>query len=142
MELNCSCYTQQILGTLLEDLKVARAIQIVRDSFAMATTTLDQVARTGAFHHYSPYRFLREYKEFAYAIMSMPLTADGMFGAPFDKKVEGKRFYLRYCTHHILHLHLVNVRRLLFSMRPRVNDFRLRPPQHAYNFKDRKTYNF
>lgn len=77
MELNCSCYTQQILGTLLEHLKVARAIQI-----AMATTTLDQVARTGAFHHYSPYRFLREYKEFAYAIMSMPLTADGDVWCP------------------------------------------------------------
>lgn len=34
---------------------------------------------------------LREYKEFAHAIMSMPLTADGMFGALFDKMVEGKK---------------------------------------------------
>ena len=53
-----TCYTQQVLGSLLNNLKSSspnldEAIQNVRDIFAMSTKSLDQMSRTGAFHHLS-----------------------------------------------------------------------------------------
>ncbi|VDI15148.1 Hypothetical predicted protein [Mytilus galloprovincialis] len=53
-----SSYMQQALGTLLETLldkevNMDRAVQQVRDIFAMSTKSVDQVARAGAFS--SPY---------------------------------------------------------------------------------------
>ena len=50
------CYTQKGLGCLLNNLSgkspnLDEAVQNVRDIFAMSTKSLDQMSRTGAFHH-------------------------------------------------------------------------------------------
>ena len=51
-----TAYIQQALGTLLQSLcdkevNLDRTIQSIRDIFAMSTKSLDQIARSGAFHH-------------------------------------------------------------------------------------------
>ena len=48
-----ACYSQQVLGSLLDclqqkDCNLDLAIQMTRDSFAISTKLLDQIARTGA----------------------------------------------------------------------------------------------
>lgn len=96
-----TCYIQQALGSLLDtlqtdNLNVDRAVQTVRDIFAMTTKTLDQVARAGAFHHLVRRNAtlidtgLCDYKEYSAPVMSLPLTADGVFGTQFDKKLKEK----------------------------------------------------
>ena len=101
MGLISTCYTQQALGSLLDTLQneetnVDRAIQMVRDIFAMTTKTLDQVARAGAFHHLVRRNAtlvdtgLNDLKEYSHTVMSLPLTSEGVFGAQFDKKLKEK----------------------------------------------------
>ena len=101
MGLISTCYTQQALGVLLDtlqsdELNLDRAIQMVRDIFAMSTKTLDQVGRAGAFHHLVRRNAtlidtgLSDYKEYSHAVMSLPLTSEGVFGAQFDKKLKEK----------------------------------------------------
>ncbi|CAC5400631.1 unnamed protein product [Mytilus coruscus] len=56
MGLITSCYTQQALGILFDDLQsdtpnLDGAVQNVRDIFALSTKTFDQRSRTGSFHH-------------------------------------------------------------------------------------------
>lgn len=101
MGLISTCYMQQALGVLLNtlqssELNVDRAVQMVRDIFAMSSKTLDQVARTGAYHHLVRRQAtlidtgLCEYKEYVNTVMSLPLTSDGVFGAQFDKRLKEK----------------------------------------------------
>ena len=57
---------------------------MVRDIFALSTKTLDQISRTGAFHHLVRRRAtmhdtgLSDYKNYASAIMKLPLTSEGV----------------------------------------------------------------
>lgn len=55
MAIVSNCYTQQALGCLLDTLQekvnLDRAIQTVRDIFAMSTKPLDQICRAEAYHH-------------------------------------------------------------------------------------------
>ena len=97
-----SCYTQQALGVLLDNLtsnepNIDRAIQHVRDIFAMTTKTLDQVARTGALHHLCRRKAvifdtgLDEYKDYSSSVLAMPLTREGLLGSKFDDKLKAKQ---------------------------------------------------
>ena len=56
MEFIISLYSQQALALLLQELSsekpnIDKAIQTVRDVFAMSTKILDQFGRSGAFDH-------------------------------------------------------------------------------------------
>ncbi|CAC5420875.1 unnamed protein product [Mytilus coruscus] len=78
-----TCYLQQASGNLLDILQsdtpnLDSAIQNVRDIFALTTKSLDQTARTGAFHHMIRRR------------ATMYDTADGIFGSQFDAKMKEK----------------------------------------------------
>ena len=96
------CYSQKALGSLLENLQsetpnIDKAIQTTRDIFAMSTKSLDQVAKSGAYHHVSRRKSavydtgLDEYKDYASAVMSLPLTNEGVFGKQFDEKLKARQ---------------------------------------------------
>ena len=93
------CYTQQALGNLLTNLKSSspnldEAIQNVRDIFAMSTKSLDQMARTGAFHHLSRRKAtiadtgLHEFNDLKKTATEAPLSSEGIFGPDFEKKLK------------------------------------------------------
>lgn len=95
------CYSQQTLGTLLENLQqkdcnMDLAVQMVRDIFAISTQTLDQVARAGAFDHLIRRRAslydtgLSDLKDYTSTVNTLPLTAEGVFGQDFDSKLKAK----------------------------------------------------
>ncbi|VDH92527.1 Hypothetical predicted protein [Mytilus galloprovincialis] len=101
MGLITTCYLQQASGNLLDNLtsdspNLDSAIQNVRDIFALSTKSLDQTARTGAFHHMIRRRAtmydtgLNELRAYAITIVTLPLTADGNFGSQFDTKMKEK----------------------------------------------------
>lgn len=101
MGLITTCYLQQAVGNLLDNLEAGKpnldsAIQNVRDIFALSTKTLDQMARTGSFHHMIRRRAtmydtrLSDLKEYANTIVTLPLTSDGIFGNQFDIKLKEK----------------------------------------------------
>ncbi|CAG2258113.1 unnamed protein product [Mytilus edulis] len=101
MGLITTCYLQQASGNLLDNLtsdspNLDSAIQNVRDIFALSTKSLDQTARTGAFHHMIRRRAtmydtgLNELRDYANTIVTLPLTADGIFGSQFDTKMKEK----------------------------------------------------
>ncbi|XP_063418633.1 uncharacterized protein LOC134701415 [Mytilus trossulus] len=83
-------YMQQSLGNLLELLSdetpnIDKAIQQVRDIFAMSTKELDQAGRAGAFHHIlrrqmcmtdTSMFLLHDSRD----ISDLPLTGEGVFG--------------------------------------------------------------
>ncbi|CAG2207193.1 unnamed protein product [Mytilus edulis] len=83
-------YMQQSLGNLLELLtdetpNIDKAIQQVRDIFAMSTKELDQAGRAGAFHHIirrqmcmtdTSMFLLHDSRD----ISDLPLTGEGVFG--------------------------------------------------------------
>ena len=90
-----SCYSQQVLGSLLDclqqkDCNLDLAIQMNRDSFAISTKLLDQMARTGAFAHLIRRKAalydsgLSDLKDYAATVNTLPLTAEGVFGFDFD----------------------------------------------------------
>ena len=96
------CYTQQALGLLLSNLKkdspnIDEAVQTVRDIFAMTTKSLDQVARTGAFHHLIRRKAtvadtgLHEFKDLQKTSLTAPLSGEGIFGAEFEKKLKDRQ---------------------------------------------------
>ncbi|CAC5403693.1 unnamed protein product [Mytilus coruscus] len=87
MGLITTCYLQQASGNLLDNLRsdtpnLDSAIQNVRDIFALSTKSLDQTARTGAFHHMIRRRAtmydtgLNELRDYANTIVTLPLTVD------------------------------------------------------------------
>ncbi|CAC5426473.1 unnamed protein product [Mytilus coruscus] len=101
MGLITSCYTQQALGILLDNLQfdtpnLDGAVQNVRDIFALSTKTFDQMSRTGSFHHMVRRRAtmydtgLSDLKDYANTVMSLPLTSEGIFGSQFDEKLKEK----------------------------------------------------
>ena len=96
------CYTQQALGLLLSNLKrespnLDEAVQNVRDIFAMSTKSLDQMARTGAFHHLIRRKAtvadtgLHEFKDLQKTALTAPLAAEGVFGPEFEKKLKDRQ---------------------------------------------------
>lgn len=96
------CYTQQALGQLLNNLKSSspnldEAVQNVRDIFAMSTKSLDQVARTGTFHHLVRRKAtiadtgLDDFKDLQKAALTSPLSGEGIFGSEFEKKLKDRQ---------------------------------------------------
>ena len=94
-------YVQQSLGSLIELLTDEhfnrdKAIQQVRDTFAMSTKCLDQLGRTGAFHH-----ILRRQMcmtdttlfqlEDSRDISDLPLTGDGVFGEKLESSLKSRK---------------------------------------------------
>ncbi|XP_071123854.1 uncharacterized protein [Mytilus edulis] len=101
MGLITTCYLQQASGNLLDNLtsdspNLDSAIQNVKDIFALSTKSLDQTARTGAFHHMIRRRAtmydtgLNQLRDYANTIVTLPLTADGIFGSQYDTKMKEK----------------------------------------------------
>ena len=97
-----TCYAQQALSALLQNLKsespnMDEAIQNVRDIFAISTKTLDQFCKTGAFHHLVRRRAtvadtgLHEFKDLQKAALTAPLSGDGIFGEEFEKKLKNRQ---------------------------------------------------
>ena len=94
-----TAYIQQALGTLLQSLcdkevNLDRTIQSIRDIFAMSTKSLDQIARSGAFHHLIRRKAvmedigLSEIKELKNPLVSLPLSSNGVFGDKFEQTVK------------------------------------------------------
>lgn len=94
-------YMQQSLGNLIEiltsDKNVSeQAVEQVRGIFAMSTKCLDQLGRTGAFHHIlrrqmcmtdtSLYQ-LDDSRDVA----DLPLTGDGVFGAKLETSLKSRK---------------------------------------------------
>lgn len=97
-----TCYAQQALSALLQNLKsqspnMDEAIQNVRDIFAISTKTLDQFCKTGAFHHLVRRRAtvadtgLHEFKDLQKAALTAPLSGDGIFGEEFENKLKKRQ---------------------------------------------------
>ena len=95
-------YMQQALGTLLnnlqsEKLNIDRRVQSVRDIFAMSTKTLDQVGRSGAFHHIIHRKAaasdtgLNNLKEVQAKVMYLPLSCDGVFGKGLEECLKKRK---------------------------------------------------
>lgn len=96
-----TAYTQQALGTLLETLSndevnIDRCVQLTRDIFAMTTKTLDQVARSGSFHHLVRRKVALEdtglggIKELKDSILSLPLSNSGVFGSNLEQTLKDR----------------------------------------------------
>ena len=70
---------------------------MTRDSCAISTELLDQMARTGAFVHLIRRKAalydtgLSELKDYAATVNTLPLTAEGVFGSDFDNKLQAKQ---------------------------------------------------
>lgn len=89
-------YTQQTLGTLYKNLENEKAsndsCQIVKDLFDMSQKSLDQLGRTGAFHHMirrkcaSSDSGLNNLKDIQAKTLYLPLTEDGVFGKGLEKQ--------------------------------------------------------
>lgn len=95
-------YMQQALSMLLHNLtqkspNLDSAIQCVRDIFAMSTKSLDQVSRSGAFHHLIRRRTamedtgLHELKDIKTQIWNLPLSNDGVFGSGLEKTLKDRQ---------------------------------------------------
>ena len=94
-------YTQQTLGTLYKNLENEKAsddsCQIVKDLFDMSQKSLDQLGRTGAFHHMirrkcaSSDSGLNNLKDIQAKTLYLPLTEDGVFGKGLEKQLEKRK---------------------------------------------------
>lgn len=94
-------YVQQGLGTLIENLSEEnfdkdKAIQTIRDVFAMTTKGLDQLGRTGAFHHIirrqlamtdSSLYTLEDNRD----ISDLPLVSKGVFGDKLESTLKSNK---------------------------------------------------
>ena len=92
-------YLQQGLGSLvqmLQDKDYEKAMQQVRDVFAISTKTLDQFGRTGALHHIIRRQLtmtdtsLYELED-AKSVSRLPLTSDGVFGKELETTLKAKK---------------------------------------------------
>ena len=94
MDISMHMYIQQGLAALIQtlqsdDVNTDRAIQQVRDIFAISTKSLDQFGRTGAFHHIIR-RQLAMTDTGLYdlddstELSNLPLSGDGIFGSVFN----------------------------------------------------------
>ena len=94
-------YIQQGLGNLIEVLtadkpNLDKAIQQVRDIFAMSTKELDQVGRAGAFHHILRRQMCMTdtslfQMEDSRDISDLPLTGDGVFGEKLESSLKSRK---------------------------------------------------
>ena len=95
-------YIQQALASLLQQLNqespnLDSMTQTVRDSFAMSSKVLDQMGRTGAFHHFIRRKAtindmgLDSIKDVARHADSLPLTGDGVLGIDFENKLKERK---------------------------------------------------
>ena len=96
------CYIQQALGSLLNKLQskevnIDSTVQSVRDIFAMSTKALDQVGRTGAFHHIIRRKAavsdtgLNNLKDVQAKVLYLPLTGDGVFGKGLEENLKKRK---------------------------------------------------
>ncbi|CAG2244645.1 unnamed protein product [Mytilus edulis] len=87
---------QDTLDDKSDNVDSDKAIQQVRDVFAMSTKSLDQVGRTGTFHHIVRRQVamtdtgLYEIDE-ARDLSDLPLSADGVFGSDFEKFLKTRK---------------------------------------------------
>lgn len=95
-------YVQQALGKLLLNLQddacnMDRAIQCVRDIFAMSNKSLDQVARCGALFHLIRRKAtmedtgLAELKDIKPHVWNLPLSGKGVFGDGLEKTLRDRQ---------------------------------------------------
>lgn len=94
-------YLQQGLGKLLSTLKdkdpnIDAAVQSTKDIFAIASHTLDQTARAGAFHHLVRRRATLADTGIDRKIpdidkWDLPLTGEGVIGKDFESKLKTKK---------------------------------------------------
>ena len=94
-------YIQQSLGNLLQTVEAEKfdkdkASQLVKDVFAMSTKTLDQIGRSGAFHHITRRAVcmtdtaLYEQPD-KHEFTNLPLTGDGVFGKGLETLFKEKK---------------------------------------------------
>ena len=63
----------------------------------MTTKTLDQIGKAGAYHQMTRRKAaifdtgLDDYKDYSSTIMSLSLTAEGVFGSQFDEKLKSRQ---------------------------------------------------
>ena len=102
MGLIINTYMQQALSNFLSVLKgdkpnIDSAIQCVRDIFAMSTKSLDQMARSGAFHHLIRRRAamadtgLQDVRDVKDHIFRLPFSHEGVFGSGLEKKLKERK---------------------------------------------------
>lgn len=95
-------FVQQALGTLLnklqaENINIDSAIQSVRDIFAMTSKALDQVGRSGAFHHIIRRKAaasdtgLNNLRDVQAKVLYLPLTGDGVFGNGLEENLKKRK---------------------------------------------------
>lgn len=94
-------YTQQSLGCLLQsvqgdDFDADKVTKQIKDIFSISTKCLDQLGRTGAFHHVirramsitdTCWYELDDSEKF----VNLPLTSEGIFGAGLDKLLKERK---------------------------------------------------
>ncbi|KAK6179632.1 hypothetical protein SNE40_011946 [Patella caerulea] len=99
-------YLQQNLASLLEivqdkeELDKADIVSRIKDIFAMSTKGLDQLGRTGAFHHMTRRTVAMSDTSLfqlhnARTISNLPLTADGVFGVDLEKTLKDRKEKLK-----------------------------------------------
>jgi hypothetical protein len=102
MGLVINIYMQQALSNLLlilqdKKLNIDSAIQCVRDIFAMSTKSLDQTARTGAFHHLIRRRAamadtgLQDVRDLKDHLFKLPFSHEGVFGSGLEQKLKERK---------------------------------------------------
>ena len=94
-------YIQQSLATLLNSIESdgvsTQSIKLVRDLFEMSTKSLDQLGRTGAFHHLVRRKAaasdsgLGNLKDIQAKVLYLPLSPEGVFGKGLEEKLEKRK---------------------------------------------------
>ncbi|XP_071137910.1 uncharacterized protein [Mytilus edulis] len=101
MGLIITAYMQQALGSLMEKLNdsepnIDLLVQMVKDMFAMSVKSMDQTARTGAFHHLIRRKAtlldtgLEDITELNDKFLSLKLSSDGVLGKDFEEKLKNR----------------------------------------------------
>ncbi|KAH3829086.1 hypothetical protein DPMN_131074 [Dreissena polymorpha] len=95
------CYLQQGPGSLLtsvqtQDLDKETIVQKVKDVFAISTKVLDQLGRTGAFHHIARRAvamtdtgLYEQYDNLQFS--NLPLSGDGVFGPGLEHLLKARK---------------------------------------------------
>ena len=94
-------YMQQSLATLMNNIESegvsSQSVNLVRDLFDMSTKSLDQVGRSGAFHHLIRRKAaaadsgLSNLKDVQAKVLYLPLSSDGVFGKGLEEKLEKRK---------------------------------------------------
>ncbi|XP_078318693.1 uncharacterized protein LOC144620787 [Crassostrea virginica] len=92
-------YMQQALGILLSSISCqdAETVQAIKDIFSMSVKALDQMGRTGAFHHLIRRKTaaqdtgLYTLKDVHSKIICLPLSDDGVFGKKLEEKLKERK---------------------------------------------------